>query len=154
PKRDRTVESQVSKLAKPAAPRHIPQNARFVSGHGFSLAASGSREETGLFSRPHKRNLFRGTIPTARLKSSLTPAVDLQKSGLKRRPLRRRCSMAAPHKRNTSLVGKQLERHLAAYALVAGAAGVSLLAATPAPAEVIYTPKQGTLTSGKLLIDL
>ncbi|HXJ95586.1 MAG TPA: PEP-CTERM sorting domain-containing protein [Terriglobia bacterium] len=51
-------------------------------------------------------------------------------------------------------ISERLEQRLAAYALAAGAAGVGLLAAAPARADVIYTPANQTLTNGTLIIDL
>jgi hypothetical protein len=50
---------------------------------------------------------------------------------------------------------ENFESRLTAYAMAAGAAGVSLLAASlPANAEVVFTPAQITFNSGRVFIDL
>jgi hypothetical protein len=50
---------------------------------------------------------------------------------------------------------ENFESRLAAYAMAAGAAGVTLLAASPpANAEVVFTPAQITFNSGVVYIDL
>jgi len=51
-----------------------------------------------------------------------------------------------PAKVRTAKFSDSALRHLNAYALAAGAAGVSLLAVTPANAEVIYTPTKVTIS--------
>jgi hypothetical protein len=55
---------------------------------------------------------------------------------------------------NEAASKKDLDRRLAAYALAAAAAGVGLAAASPANAEVVYTPVNITVTRGTLSIDL
>ncbi len=58
-------------------------------------------------------------------------------------------------RRSTVPLMKELDKHLIAYALAAGAAGVGLMgAAQPATAEVIYTATNETLTKGGLFFDL
>jgi hypothetical protein len=51
-------------------------------------------------------------------------------------------STIASRSRQLAKVNPKLDKNLAAYMLAAGAAGVSLLAAQPAEAEVVYTPAE------------
>jgi hypothetical protein len=46
----------------------------------------------------------------------------------------------ASHSREITEINPSLDKNLVAYMLAAGAAGVSLLAAQPAEAEIVYTP--------------
>jgi hypothetical protein len=51
------------------------------------------------------------------------------------------------HSRSTAKLNLTLDHHLTAYVAAATAAGVSLLAATPAAASVVYTPTDVHITS-------
>lgn len=51
-----------------------------------------------------------------------------------------------PPKTRTANFSESVLRHLNAYAVAAGAAGVGMLAATPAGAQVVYTPVKVTLS--------
>jgi len=58
-------------------------------------------------------------------------------------------------KRALTPLSPNANKYLIGYSLAAAAAGVSIAAAaTPAEAEIIYTPKAGSFSSGHLLIDL
>ena len=60
-----------------------------------------------------------------------------------------------PSKRIKTLFSDSILQRLNAYALAAGAAGVSMLAASPAEAKVVYTPAKVTVSlGGTLLYDL
>jgi hypothetical protein len=57
--------------------------------------------------------------------------------------------------RQIAQINPSLDRHLAAYMLAAGAAGASLLAATSAEAEIVYTPAHTTIAGHtSLLLDI
>ena len=56
--------------------------------------------------------------------------------------------------RSTTTLNPTLDRHLAAYVAAATAAGVSMLAATPAAASVVYTPANIAVGSSGYAIDL
>jgi len=58
-------------------------------------------------------------------------------------------------KRTRTVLLDEVEKRLKAYALAAGATGVSLVAINqPANAEIVYTPANQTLTYGQVPIDL
>jgi hypothetical protein len=63
-----------------------------------------------------------------------------QETPMPSRPLQK--SVQSRHHRKTAYVSAALDRHLAAYALAAGAAGVSIVALGQAPPEetIVYTP--------------
>ena len=63
-------------------------------------------------------------------------------------------SPSASQQPKTQRPGRDLENRLCAYALTAGAAGVSLLVAQPAQGQVAYTPTNITISNGNLFLDL
>ena len=56
--------------------------------------------------------------------------------------------------RSTTTLNPTLDRHLAAYVAAAAAAGVSMLAATPAAAAVVYTPANIAIGTSGYALDL
>jgi hypothetical protein len=56
--------------------------------------------------------------------------------------------------RSTTTLNPTLDRHLTAYVAAASAAGVSMLAATPAAAKVVYTPANIAIGTSGYALDL
>ncbi|MFZ0317751.1 MAG: hypothetical protein WAL56_01390 [Candidatus Sulfotelmatobacter sp.] len=56
--------------------------------------------------------------------------------------------------RSTTNLNPTLDRHLAAYVAAAAAAGVSMLAATPAAAQIVYTPANIHIGTSGYALDL
>lgn len=62
--------------------------------------------------------------------------------------------MPHPPRRTVKSTSREVEQRLLGYALAATAAGVALAAATPASAQIVYTPTDVTITRGMLSIDM